>query len=121
MQRTRAPNQRAARYPGFRIATSWGDETIGLALRCVKQDAEARRGSGGSPLTRRIDGVCGTPRGANRYASPPLATLNAEAHHDAFPRLVEGARTLRYNGYKVPLMRNLVKRAIRGVPEASWA
>jgi len=27
---------------------------------------------------------------------------------------VEGAATLRYNAYKVPLMRNLVKRAIRG-------
>jgi xanthine dehydrogenase YagS FAD-binding subunit len=27
---------------------------------------------------------------------------------------VEGATTLRYNGYKVPLMRNLVRRAIRG-------
>jgi xanthine dehydrogenase YagS FAD-binding subunit len=29
---------------------------------------------------------------------------------------VEGALTLRHNGYKVPLMRNLVKRAIRGGP-----
>jgi xanthine dehydrogenase YagS FAD-binding subunit len=27
---------------------------------------------------------------------------------------VEGATPLRYNGYKIPLMRNLVKRAIRG-------
>jgi len=27
---------------------------------------------------------------------------------------IEGAQPLRYNGYKVPLMRNLVKRAIRG-------
>ena len=27
---------------------------------------------------------------------------------------VQGAQTLRHNGYKVPLMRNLVKRAIRG-------
>jgi hypothetical protein len=27
---------------------------------------------------------------------------------------VEGAQPLRYNGYKIPLMRNLVKRAIRG-------
>jgi hypothetical protein len=27
---------------------------------------------------------------------------------------VDGAVPLRYNGYKVPLMRNLVKRAIRG-------
>jgi xanthine dehydrogenase YagS FAD-binding subunit len=30
---------------------------------------------------------------------------------------VQGAVTLRYNGYKVPLTRNLVKRAIRGVEE----
>jgi xanthine dehydrogenase YagS FAD-binding subunit len=29
---------------------------------------------------------------------------------------IEGAEPLAYNGYKVPLMRNLVKRAIRGVP-----
>jgi xanthine dehydrogenase YagS FAD-binding subunit len=27
---------------------------------------------------------------------------------------VEGAEALRYNAYKIPLMRNLVKRAIRG-------
>jgi len=27
---------------------------------------------------------------------------------------IEGAQALRYNAYKVPLMRNLVKRAIRG-------
>ena len=32
---------------------------------------------------------------------------------------VQGAVTLRHNGYKVPLMRNLVKRAIRGVPGAT--
>lgn len=30
---------------------------------------------------------------------------------------IEGAFPLRYNGYKVPLMRNLVKRAIRGTQE----
>jgi xanthine dehydrogenase YagS FAD-binding subunit len=34
---------------------------------------------------------------------------------------IQGAVPLRYNGYKVPLMRNLVKRAIRGVEEAKWA
>ena len=32
---------------------------------------------------------------------------------------VEGAVTLAHNGYKVPMMKNLVKRAIRGV-EGSW-
>jgi xanthine dehydrogenase YagS FAD-binding subunit len=31
---------------------------------------------------------------------------------------VEGAQTLRHNGYKVPLMRNLVKRAVRGGDQA---
>lgn len=34
---------------------------------------------------------------------------------------VEGAEPLRYNAYKIPLMRNLVKRAIGGVEEAKWA
>jgi xanthine dehydrogenase YagS FAD-binding subunit len=34
---------------------------------------------------------------------------------------VQGAVTLQFNAYKVPLMRNLVKRAITGVQEASWA
>ena len=34
---------------------------------------------------------------------------------------VQGAVPLQFNAYKVPLMRNLVKRAISGVQEASWA
>lgn len=34
---------------------------------------------------------------------------------------VQGAKPLRFNGYKVPLMRNLVKRAIGGVEESKWA
>ena len=32
---------------------------------------------------------------------------------------VEGAQPLRYNGYKIPLMRNLVKRAIRGAAQTT--
>ena len=34
---------------------------------------------------------------------------------------VQGAIPLQFNAYKIPLMRNLVKRAISGVQEASWA
>src|SRR5271163_2239347 len=34
---------------------------------------------------------------------------------------VEGAVPLQFNAYKIPLMRNLVKRAIGGVEEARWA
>jgi xanthine dehydrogenase YagS FAD-binding subunit len=33
---------------------------------------------------------------------------------------VEGAVPLQFNGYKIPLMRNLVKRAIGGREEPSW-
>ena len=35
-------------------------------------------------------------------------------------RAIEGAQPLRFNAYKVPLMRNLVKRAIRGVEAGTW-
>ncbi len=34
---------------------------------------------------------------------------------------VQGAVPLQFNSYKIPLMRNLVKRAIGGVEEAKWA
>jgi xanthine dehydrogenase YagS FAD-binding subunit len=33
---------------------------------------------------------------------------------------VHGAVPLQFNAYKIPLMRNLVKRAIGGVEEAAW-
>jgi xanthine dehydrogenase YagS FAD-binding subunit len=45
---------------------------------------------------------------------------NEETADMAGKLAVEGAQTLRYNGYKVPLMRNLVKRAIRGSEGGSW-
>ena len=40
---------------------------------------------------------------------------NADTAELAGQLAVRGAQPLQYNGYKVPLMRNLVKRAIRGV------
>jgi xanthine dehydrogenase YagS FAD-binding subunit len=39
---------------------------------------------------------------------------NEETATRAGALAIEGAQPLRYNGYKIPLMRNLVKRAIRG-------
>jgi xanthine dehydrogenase YagS FAD-binding subunit len=33
---------------------------------------------------------------------------------------IEDAQALQHNGYKIPLMRNLVKRAIRGVEQGAW-
>jgi xanthine dehydrogenase YagS FAD-binding subunit len=45
---------------------------------------------------------------------------NEETAAAAGERAIQGAQPLRHNAYKVPLMRNLVKRAIRGVETVSW-
>jgi xanthine dehydrogenase YagS FAD-binding subunit len=61
----------------------------------------------------------------NAVAAKPRRLRNVEAAIIGKPRnedtakmagdmAVQGAQTLRHNAYKVPLMRNLVKRAIRG-------
>ena len=67
----------------------------------------------------------------NGVAARPLRLEAVEAYVQGKPRnestammasnmAIEGAQPLRFNAYKVPLMRNLVKRAIRGVEEAKW-
>ena len=66
----------------------------------------------------------------NAVSARPLRLVNVEQFVKGKPRngatadaagdmAVAGAQPLRFNAYKVPLMRNLVKRAIRGVEE--WA
>ena len=66
----------------------------------------------------------------NAVAARPLRLVKVEQFVKGKPRneqtadaagdmAIEGAQPLRFNAYKVPLMRNLVKRAIRGVGE--WA
>lgn len=47
---------------------------------------------------------------------PPNATTGEMAGKLA----VQGAVPLQFNAYKIPMMRNLVKRAIGGVEEATW-
>jgi len=65
---------------------------------------------------------------ANAVAAHPLRLARVEQAVAGKPRdqataelagelAVAGARPLRHNGYKVPLLRNLVKRAIRGQEE----
>jgi xanthine dehydrogenase YagS FAD-binding subunit len=46
---------------------------------------------------------------------------NAATGEMAGKLAVQGAVPLQFNGYKIPLMRNLVKRSISGVQEATWA
>lgn len=68
----------------------------------------------------------------NGVAAHPVRLKEVEAAIQGKPRneetakmagelAIQGAQPLRYNGYKVPLMRNLVKRAIRGVEQPTWA
>ena len=45
---------------------------------------------------------------------------NEETADMAGKMAIAGARPLQYNAYKVPLMRNLVKRAIRGSEGGAW-
>jgi xanthine dehydrogenase YagS FAD-binding subunit len=45
---------------------------------------------------------------------------NAATGEMAGKLAVQGAVPLQFNAYKIPLMQNLVKRAIAGVPEATW-
>jgi xanthine dehydrogenase YagS FAD-binding subunit len=63
-----------------------------------------------------VNGVAATP---HRLTAVEAAVTGKPANEEtakmAGDLAVQGAQTLRYNGYKVPLMRNLVKRAIRGV------
>jgi xanthine dehydrogenase YagS FAD-binding subunit len=69
-----------------------------------------------------VNGVAAHPLRLKQVEDAVRGKARDEATADMAGKMaVEGARTLRYNGYKVPLMRNLVKRAIRGVPEATWA
>ena len=68
----------------------------------------------------------------NAVAARPMRLEAVEAFVAGKPRseetgaaagemAVQGAVALAHNGYKIPLMRNLVKRAIGGVQEAAWA
>jgi len=67
----------------------------------------------------------------NGVAAHPVRLVQVEAAVQGKPRnaatadnagqvAIQGAEPLRHNGYKVPLMRNLVRRSIRGVEEPKW-
>jgi xanthine dehydrogenase YagS FAD-binding subunit len=68
-----------------------------------------------------VGAVSAVPRRLPAVEAALIGKARSEETADMAGKLaVEGAQTLRYNGYKVPLMRNLVKRAIRGSEGGSW-
>ena len=67
-----------------------------------------------------VNAVAATPRRLKKVETAIIGKpRSADTADMAGQMAVEGAQTLRHNGYKVPLMRNLVKRAIRGGAAAS--
>jgi xanthine dehydrogenase YagS FAD-binding subunit len=68
-----------------------------------------------------VGAVAATPKRLPQVEQAVVGQPRNEQTADAASKLaVEGAVPLRYNGYKVPLMRNLVKRAIRGSEGGTW-
>jgi len=94
----------------------WDFALLNVASAMVVSDGRIERmriavnGAAARPL--RLKAVEDAVRG-----KPPSAETGAMAGRLA----VEGAVPLQFNAYKIPLMRNLVKRAIGGVEEAKWA
>src|SRR3954447_17764120 len=67
-----------------------------------------------------VNAVAATPRRLRQVEAFVAGKPRSEETAAAAGELaVQGAQTLRHNGYKVPLMRNLVKRAIRGQDTAA--
>src|SRR5450759_1351503 len=68
-----------------------------------------------------VNAVAATPRRLKNVETAITGKPRNEETADMAGKLaVEGAQPLRHNGYKVPLMRNLVKRAIRGSEGGTW-
>jgi xanthine dehydrogenase YagS FAD-binding subunit len=67
-----------------------------------------------------VNAVSATPKRLKQVEAAVVGKpRNEETARMAGDLAVQGAVVLKHNGYKVPLMRNLVKRAIRGVPGAA--
>jgi xanthine dehydrogenase YagS FAD-binding subunit len=84
--------------------------------------ASAMKASGGTiqQLRLAVGAVAATPLRLTAVETAVAGKPRNEETADLAGRLaVEGAQPLRYNAYKIPLMRNLVKRAIRGAGSAT--
>jgi xanthine dehydrogenase YagS FAD-binding subunit len=95
-----------------------------FALVSVASAMTTAGASGGSAIDRvrlAVGGVAARPLRLSAVEELVRGRPRNEATAEAAGELaIEGAQALRFNAYKVPLMRNLVKRAIRGVEAATW-
>jgi xanthine dehydrogenase YagS FAD-binding subunit len=85
--------------------------------------ASALKGSNAKIDAARIvvGAVAATPKRLPNVEQAVIGKPRDEQTADMAGKMaVDGAVALRYNGYKLPLMRNLVKRAIRGSEGGAW-
>src|SRR5579862_4036379 len=69
-----------------------------------------------------VNAVAARPLRLKAVEDSVRGKLRDAATGEAAGRLaIQGAVPLQFNAYKIPLMRNLVKRSISGVQEAAWA
>ena len=86
--------------------------------------ASAAKLSGGTIQDIRIavNAVAARPLRLKKVEESVRGKARTAATGEAAGKLaVQGAVPMQFNAYKIPLMRNLVKRAVGGVEEASWA
>jgi xanthine dehydrogenase YagS FAD-binding subunit len=68
-----------------------------------------------------VNGVAARPMRLKQVEDAVRGKPRNEATAEMAGQLaIQGAQPLQHNGYKVPLVRNLVKRAIRGQKETAW-
>jgi len=85
--------------------------------------ATAMRVSGGKidQIRIAVNGAAARPLRLKRVEDAVRGKApNAATGEMAGKLAIEGAVPLQFNAYKIPLMRNLVKRAIGGVQEVTW-
>jgi len=68
-----------------------------------------------------VNGVAAHPVRLEKVEAAVAGKAKSAETGDAAGKIaIEGVEPLKHNGYKVPLLRNLVKRSIRGVEEPKW-
>ena len=101
----------------------WDFALVSVASAMVMAGSVAGSGSGGTIERMRlaVGGVAARPLRLQAVEELVRGRPRNEATAMVAASLaIEGARPLRFNAYKVPLMRNLVKRAIRGAEAGTW-
>lgn len=93
---------------------------MGLSLMNV---ASAMKVTGDSIQDIRIavNAVAARPLRLKAVEDSVRGKLRNQSTGEAAGKLAIQGAILQFNAYKIPLMRNLVKRAIGGVQEATWA